>query len=349
MKWTFVQINHINDVVGWQVPDILRNGDIRYFEDAMTAWQFAEYKCAQYNKHHPDCKKVPALNSRLHFQKQAEVEIGSKARERLGLRSQVVHVPIRNIFVLPNPSNAGFQQHTTRAFGQIVSNGETQSVMNREPFSGLTPPATMRWTNFSVVEMKKAFGFPANTFFPVQEREGFLAQTLPTPTTSLDGGKELPASGKIDLDGRKLDWSSLGSDISSMLTEMALHNIRPQELNINEIVRPLGLDSSYFRYGEGLVSSPPEQHPIRTSFQRYNVPDEMNVVTGRWDGNVLPPAPEPEPERTNVIRFGEIDGWCLRFGRLHGRPAEYGRDYTSRADLFGYKAIGEFALPENEE
>lgn len=163
-SWTLVHVNYINENVGWQVPDIFCNGDYQYHEDALTALHHAEFRCAQYNERYPNRMKIPVLNSQLHYQKRGRVDLGEKARAKLGLPLEVetFTFPIRNIVILATPEDRSGT--SKRAFGQVIRNGEMWSVVSRDNVRGILPD-DMTWTNYSVQELKRRYGYPSNPFF----------------------------------------------------------------------------------------------------------------------------------------------------------------------------------------
>lgn len=195
MKWTLVRIRKTD--AGWQVPNIMRDGNLRYFEDALTAFQFALWKADTYNNLpssvEKGLRKIPILDSQFYTSATpTRVYIGEKAQVRMkimnasnrkdpqGRRYEFIF-PVHNVFVLSAQVGSNKQQ---RAFGQVIGNGEVVDVMTSEPVFHDTAPESVRWTNVGVTAMKREFGYPVNTFFPPEGRGDydFLSAT-PTETT----------------------------------------------------------------------------------------------------------------------------------------------------------------------
>ncbi len=217
MKWTYVFINH-ND--GWDVPDINKDGNSKKFEDALTALQYAQKLCADY-EHRTGRRKIPVLNSALYTSEpKAQITLGAKARSRLDFHTSDFKGRVYNIIVLsPKDGNSPFTGRiSSLGFGMIVApNGETQTVRTTVPFEGSSIRANSAWTNDSVVHLKKTYGYPENPFLDKTQEDitSFLltndkglhhAKPLPTDTFVSPSNDSTPDFSKISDSYSAMDW-----------------------------------------------------------------------------------------------------------------------------------------------
>lgn len=278
VSFTLVHVNFINPTAGWQAPDILRDGDFRYFDNALTALQFAEYRCGQYNNKHPNHKKIPIVNSELHSKKMAKVYVGEKARDRLLIPKSKTVMPIRNVFVLESPDNELLGK---RAFGQIISNGEIQSVVSKDNIRGSIVPDDMQWKNFSVQELKRRYGYPSNPFFPSTNRpvDGVYLPTPARPVASAsrfaDGGGVI----KFTLYDTAINPSELIKETPTLL-EKDWHTVTGRLPT--EFVERFGTGYAYHRPSERAVDF------SQLSFGRYEswTPFSISSVTLDAEGDI---------------------------------------------------------------
>lgn len=183
MSWTYSRIRWFENA-GWQVPDILRNRDIRYFDDPLTALNFADYKCSLYNTANKarGLKKIPILDSQAHSTTSPSgVHLGDKARVRLSVESSFRRgesgssdrmMKVVNVVVLSKDIRtlSGMITAQYRAFGQVMNDGEVASVVSRDNINS-TSFQDIRWTNVGLNEVRRQFDFPPNIFFPKDERD----------------------------------------------------------------------------------------------------------------------------------------------------------------------------------